>query len=283
MPMTQEDIKNHYRNHWGKLEARPGNEGKLETCGPVEERIIAPIYRQAIGDHRMRADEGDVLDVGSGSGRWVGFFLRSFKPRSVVGLDITDQAVRLLTRWYPSTSETNTEFIQGDITDQGLALESESFDIINISRVLFHIPETNLYLNALRNLARLVRPTGFILTTEYLPRMSMRTEFMLLHNRYTFESLLAQAGLRIVDIRACSFFVVDPMGLDGPDDGIRQRFWSVQNRTTQLLANATDPETRKFLIDLFADIEKATLDFCHERIADIDMPSQKLVILERMH
>ena len=168
----------------------------------------------------------------------------------------------------------------GDITSADLAID-EPFDCINIANVLFHIPEADLFGRALANLARLVAPGGHIITTEYLPRCSMRTEWMLVRSRYEFEEQVRSVGLRIVTIRASGFFANDPMGVDGPDSGTRGYFHRVRTGIQNILNSPLDATSRTFFLDLFAEIERALLAFCGERMADIDLPAQKLVVLTR--
>ena len=69
------------------------------------------------------------------------------------------------------------------------------------------------------------------------------------------------------DVRAFSFFSNDPMGLDGPDAGTRRRFAKVRAGMQNLLSGELDPPTREFLVELFAEIERAALGFASERIA----------------
>ena len=72
-----------------------------------------------------------VLDVGCGRGRWV----REFASRGcqVTGLDVSDEAVRLLAAKLPQHT-----FLAGDITDQ--AFHPETFDLVNSVTVLQHLP-----------------------------------------------------------------------------------------------------------------------------------------------
>jgi hypothetical protein len=47
-----------------------------------------------------------------------------------------------------------------------------------------------------------------------------------------------------------------------------------------VLENGTkDPQFREFFDELQANLDRAFLAFCKERIAEIDLPSQKLVAL----
>jgi hypothetical protein len=145
--------------------------------------------------------------------------------------------------------------------------------------VLFHIPEQNLFTQAIANLAKHVASGGMIVTTEYLPRTAMRTEWMLVRDRYSFEKTVQDAGLRIVAIKAYNIFSNDPMGLDGPDAGTRGEFGKVRGMIKSLMNSVHDEAGKQFVTTFLTDIERAILSFCKERIAEIDMPSQKLVFL----
>ncbi|MHC4217268.1 MAG: class I SAM-dependent methyltransferase [Planctomycetota bacterium] len=279
MAMTQQDILTHYETEWkNQSDAASGPEG-LAYSNPVEDAILYPAYERLIDDLSMKADGGRVLDVGSGSGRWVRFFRERYEPKLLMGIDYSESSVALLKRWHAS-DKTTLEFRHADITRPGLDLGGE-FDLINVANVLFHIPEPELFATALDNLARLLAPTGHIVTTEYLPRCSMRTEWMMVRSRYDFRASVRAVGLHVCDVRAFSFFSNDPLGLDGPDHGPRQRFNSVRGYVQKLLASDLDPQSKHFFIDFLTEIERAALGFARERIADLDMPSQKLVVLKK--
>ena len=48
-----------------------------------------------------------------------------------------------------------------------------------------------------------------------------------------------------------------------------------------LLASNLDETSRAFLVELFAEIELAAVGFARERVAEVDLPSQKLVVLRK--
>jgi len=277
--MTQDCIRKHYEEAWKTKSDTAPDASQLAYSSPVEDAVLYPIYKQAIADLKINAG-GDVLDVGAGSGRWIRFFLDNYRPRRLFGADYTLASVELLKKWFTPRCAPGTEieFRQADITDPGLDL-GRRFDLINIANVLFHIPEQELFTRALSNLARHVARDGMIVTTEYLPRTSMRTEWMLVRDRYSFEQSIKLAGLRIVDVRAFSIFSNDPMGLDGPNTGPRGNFLQVRGMINTLSSAIQDPQGSQFLTSFLSEVEKAVLNFCKERMAQIDMPSQKLVFL----
>lgn len=283
MPMTQGDIQEYYATHWKDMHGRQRADGgadALRYSSRIQDAVMYPVYEQLIRALGLQVNGGSILDVGCGSGRWVRFFLDRFTPTRIIGVDFASSSIELLREGIDDAADTTIEFHVADIADPEMSL-GEQFDVINVANVLYHIPEQDKYRAALSTLARHLKPDGCIVTTEYMPRVNMRTEWMLVRSRYEFEALCTEAGLEIVDIRAATFFSAEPVGMDGPDTGARQHFHRVRGAVDQLLGSANE-QARAFLVDLFAEVDAACLAFSRERIADVDMPAQKLVTLRRM-
>jgi SAM-dependent methyltransferase len=277
-PMMQEDVRRHYEQTWKQVDQTAQDETALAYSNPIEDAVLYPVYRRLISDLKIQADNGKILDVGAGSGRWIRFFLDNFSPSLLTGIDFTAASIDLLQRRYANHSKTRTVFQAADLTDPTLNL-NEKFDLINVMNVLFHIPEPDRFDVAMRNLANHLAPGGRIVTTEYMPRTTMRTNWMLVRSRYEMEAAAATVGLKIAAIRATSIFTNDPMGLDGPDTGVRHQFNVVRTEVNQILGLQMNDQLRQFFTKFLSDVELATLNFCAERIAEVDMPSQKLVVL----
>jgi SAM-dependent methyltransferase len=278
--MTQDAIREHYEGAWKTKSDAADDLSQISYSNPVEDAILYPVYRQMLADLRAKVTGGDVLDVGAGSGRWVRFFLEHFAPARLHGVDFAAASVDLLRKWFRPNQGRPTllTFDQADITAPDLDL-GRRFDLINIANVLFHVPEQDKFERALANLARHVKPDGLIVTTEYLPRTSMRTEWMLVRDRYSFEQSVAKAGLRVVAVKAFAVFTNDPMGIDGPDAGARGHFMRVRQMFQALSSAVGGTDGPAFLQQTYAEVERAVLSFCRERVPDVDMPSQKLVFL----
>jgi hypothetical protein len=67
--------------------------------------------------------------------------------------------------------------------------------------------------------------------------------------------------------------------LDGTDSGLRGQFNQVRGQMNQILTMQTNDSTKTFLVKFLGDLESSVLNFCKERFADVEMPSQKLVVL----
>ncbi len=104
---------------------------------------------------------------------------------------------------------------------------------------------------------------------------------MLVRSRYDFEAAVKAAGLRIASIRAFGIFANDPMGIDGPDHHTRGLFMKCRQQAQTLINGVADTSGNRFIVNFLTDVEHALLSYCRERVAEIDLPSQKLVVLAR--
>ncbi|MGD0542067.1 MAG: class I SAM-dependent methyltransferase [Tepidisphaeraceae bacterium] len=277
MPLMQEDIRKHYEQAWKQMDDAAQDDAALAYSNPIEDGVVYRLYERLLNDLRIPVSGGKVLDVGAGSGRWIRFFTRNFTPASLMGVDFTQASIELLKRRYGDVPRIKTAFRTADLTDPSLDL-GEKFDLINVMNVLFHIPEPDRFTVAMKNLANHLAPGGRVVTTEYMPRQTMRTNWMLVRSRYEMEGAAAAAGMRIVAIKASGFYGNDPMGIDGPDGGLRQQFYAVRGEIKQILEMQMSDPVRQFFVKFLTDVESSMLNFCAERIADVDMPSQKLVV-----
>jgi len=274
----QEDIRKHYEEAWKKIDDVAQDESGLTYSNAVEDAVLYPLYERLLNDLKITVTGGKVLDVGAGSGRWIRFFSQRFAPSLLMGIDFTAASIDMLMRRYSSLPEIKTAFRTADLTDPSLDL-GKKFDLINVMNVLFHIPEPDRFAIAMANLAKHLSPGGRIVTTEYMPRVTMRTNWMLVRSRYDIQAAAATVGLRIADLRATGIYGNDPMGIDGPDTGLRQNFYNVRAGVSQILGMQMNDQTREFFTKFLTEVETSILNFCKERMADVDMPSQKLVVL----
>jgi 2-polyprenyl-3-methyl-5-hydroxy-6-metoxy-1,4-benzoquinol methylase len=275
----QEDIRRHYEDAWKNADNAAADDAGLNYSNPVEDAVLYPIYQQLLNDLKVTVNGGNILDVGCGSGRWVRYFLQRFAPDSLTGIDFTRASVDLLNKRY-STGTVATSFRVTDLTQPELDL-GRKFDLINVMNVLFHIPEPDRFMHAMRNLAAHLAPGGRIVTTEYLPRQTMRTNWMLVRSRYDFEAAVAAVGLRTIAVRATGFFSNDPMGIEGHDAGVRNQFYAVKAGMNQILSLSSDANAKSFFVKFLSDVENSCLNFCRERMSEQELPSQKLVVLGR--
>ena len=123
-----------------------------------------------------------VLDVGSGAGHWIDFYRDVFDADHVVGLEISEPAVRALEGRYADAPE--VEIAEGDVGDSAFALEHE-FEIVNAIGVLFHIVEDDRWERAVRTLGRRLAPEGVLVVSDHFGLVTQNVQF---HRTDSFSS-----------------------------------------------------------------------------------------------
>ncbi len=97
-----------------------------------------------------------VLDVGSGVGYWIEYWLAK-GVEHLKGVDLTSASVSHLAQRYPKL-----DFEQRDIADPADADAHNAFDLISAMSILNHIPSQERWEQALVNLGNLLKPGGLI-------------------------------------------------------------------------------------------------------------------------
>lgn len=121
----------------------------------------APIGHQPPGVWRFAQTRRawSVLDVGSGTGHWVDFYLDVFLAKSVTAVEFVPQMAEFLRSKYAARAE--VAVIQADIATD--PLPGQSFDIVNAIGVMFHIVDDRLWGQAVAKLLAALKPHGLML------------------------------------------------------------------------------------------------------------------------
>ena len=115
-----------------------------------------------------------VLDIGSGAGHWIDFYLAYYHPAAVCGMDIAQPAVDFLEQKYSGADEVRA--LAADVTDPSFALDTR-FDVINAMGVLFHIVEDDKWRMALRNLGGCLSDDGVLLVGGQFGPVTQNVQF----------------------------------------------------------------------------------------------------------
>ncbi len=159
--------------------------------------------------HGLVPAPGRVLDVGSGTGQWIGFWQRS-GASEVVGLDLTDTAVASLRDRFPGT-----RFERADVGAEALPVDGP-FDVVSAMSVLLHITDDERWRRAFANLAAVLRPGGHLVAIEpamvhgwrgppFGPESSSRARPVA-----DYRAAAAAAGLELVDLRPATVLLANP-------------------------------------------------------------------------
>lgn len=161
--------------------------------GWTGERLTSEVYGQIEVEHLHRyflardmCRNLDVLDIACGEG--YGSALLAQVARSVVGIDVSDQAVAHAERAYPKS---NLSYQQGDA--RSLPFPDDSLDVIVSFETLEHFYEHDQFLAEVR---RVLRPTGRLIISSpdrdvYSPPGSAANPYHVRElSRIEFEALL---------------------------------------------------------------------------------------------
>lgn len=128
---------------------------RLEPLPPIS---MARAWRMTRARARLRH-----LDIGSGTGHWLDFMRDVYLFSESVGVEITDKMSKFLGEKYAGVS--GVRIIRDDVAGEefGVAQVGGPVDLITAIGVMFHIVDDERWVKALRNLAAVLKPTGYLL------------------------------------------------------------------------------------------------------------------------
>jgi SAM-dependent methyltransferase len=112
-------------------------------------------FKRLVGDQSF--SDCDVLDIGTGVGRWARWYTQ-WPGSRVVGIDI--EAARLA-----RATALGGGPVYRNMSVDALALDDASFDVVNSVTVLQHVPDA-MKRAAIREIARVLRPNGRVVLFE---------------------------------------------------------------------------------------------------------------------
>ena len=119
------------------------------------EIITIPGFQEILGP----VEVGRLLDIASGSGQFIGILTGSLGNwEHITGLDLSDEILEETRKKYIGDK---FSFVTGSALD--LPFESESFDMVCISKGLHHVPDPAA---ALSEMIRVVKAGGYVLVSE---------------------------------------------------------------------------------------------------------------------
>ena len=110
-----------------------------------------------------------VLDLGCGPGFWIEQIAKHF-PRTIVGADLTDNALELSKKRSEMLGITNVTFAKANAED--LCFENATFDHVNCQGVIHHTPDTE---RAFKEISRVLKPGGSFSVSVYYKNIFLRS------------------------------------------------------------------------------------------------------------
>jgi SAM-dependent methyltransferase len=153
----------------------------------------------------------DVLDVGSGTGYYVGLW-KSLGVRSVTATDITPIAVEKLQKEFPDVECSRLDI--GGILPGNF--QGRSYDVISAFDVLFHIVDDHCYQRAFENIFHMLRPQGlFVFSENFVHGETVRIRHQVSRSLSEIEAILEKTGFKAkarVPIFAVMNYPIDSKG-----------------------------------------------------------------------
>jgi SAM-dependent methyltransferase len=116
----------------------------------------------------------DVLDVGSGTGHWMNFYLSFFELSAICGVDISAVSVDKLRNRF--SDNPIVRVLHGDVLDQE-EVPDASLDLINAVGVLFHIVSDEKWERTMEWCYRKLRPGGMLIAGGFMGLLTANVQF----------------------------------------------------------------------------------------------------------
>tara|TARA_S200000501_G_C20767724_1_gene719076 strand:+ start:173 stop:1009 length:837 start_codon:yes stop_codon:yes gene_type:complete len=169
------------------------------------DRLFIQLYHMNIRGVEIEGRE--VLEVGSGRGGGASWIAKTLKPKSLIAVDYSSEAVRLCQTWY--NNQKNLTFLEGNA--ENLAVKDESFDVV------YNVESSHCYANMekfLSQVLRVLRPGGDFCWTDMRETKAMQE----------LENLFSNVGFQIRSSSDVTENVLDALKLieEGRREIIRQ-------------------------------------------------------------
>jgi len=143
-----------------------------------------------------------ILEIGCGNGVQTKYILNKYKPKSITGIDLNEENIKIANREKERRGIKNAHFYVDD-AQQLSKFEDDSIDVIINIESAFHYPDKPLFL---KQLFRVLKPGGHFLIADILTSHNKNKWFkkswkkkMVFHHwdQKKYETELAKAKLKI--------------------------------------------------------------------------------------
>jgi 2-polyprenyl-3-methyl-5-hydroxy-6-metoxy-1,4-benzoquinol methylase len=149
---------------------------------------------RALSDQQIDVRDRAICDIGCGTGFFTDFYARR-GAKNIVGIDIADTSVEKLSSKYSMY-----RFIRADVSVAELvATIGETFDIVNVFDILYHIKDDVAWAQAIKNMSDLAVDKGVILISDRFGHKDIdAAAHVKFRSKISYERTLAKNGVEIV-------------------------------------------------------------------------------------
>lgn len=173
----------------------------------VENAIIDGVYRYYLDKKVSNASELNqttVLDIGSGTGHFIDFFLNTMEVDQITGVDFAETSVEGLQEKYQQ--EPSVEIRNEDISQPESDFFSKKYDIVNAIGILFHIVDDQKWLEALKNINELTSEGLVFVGGEFKDRTERISHWRKVRSTDRWREALEELDCRILEIKRFDWF-----------------------------------------------------------------------------
>lgn len=142
----------------------------------------------------------EILDVGCGTGFYVGLWKNEIGVRHITGIDMTNIAIENLKEKFP-----DAEFYRSDVSndaDLAFLIRTKEFDVVSAFDVLFHIVDDNRYEKAIKNIHSMLKSNGiFVFSDNFIHGPTIRSTYQVSRSLSHIEKTLIENGFEIIQRR----------------------------------------------------------------------------------
>ena len=156
--------------------------------------LKASALDKILNKHSIIIKEKSILDVGCGPGFFVDYYNKK-GAKKITGIDITKVSISMLKEKYPTYN-----FQVADIGDPNLHCFKETFDIINVFDVLYHITDDERFETAISNISRLCAGGHVLITDVFRKGEVVPAEHVHYRSLEMYKEILSKNNIEILDI-----------------------------------------------------------------------------------
>jgi 2-polyprenyl-3-methyl-5-hydroxy-6-metoxy-1,4-benzoquinol methylase len=173
-------------------------------------KVRRKVFVSRIKSMQLDFSDKQILDIGCGTGFYVGLWKNQIGVRHITGIDITNIAIENLKGKFP-----DAEFHRADISsDEDIAflIRTKEFDVVSAFDVLFHIVDDNRYEKAIKNIHSMLKPKGiFVFSDNFVHGPAIRSTYQVSRSLSHIEKTLFDNGFEIIQRRPMFVLMNSPV------------------------------------------------------------------------